>query len=157
MIQAKPPLQYSVFDEDAAQSIKKMALLAKENIGDYITISPEIAETSVELMKFYVDTKKLLYGFPLVTVPPSDRINLGPSVSQHVVTNGSDMQSSDASNVHSVSNQSVVSQGSVLSQSTSTSSVIDRITFDTIIEKILLYQGRIVSTTRVAQLFRVSD
>lgn len=154
-IQAKPPLQYSVFDEDAAQSIQKMAFLAKENIGDYITITPGIAETSVELMKFYVDTKKLLYGFPLVTVPPSDRIKVGPSVSQQVVTNRIDIES-DGSNVHCINNQSIISESSVFSQSTSTSAVIDRITSDAIIEKILLYQDRIVSASRVAQIFRVS-
>ena len=150
LIQAKPQLQYSLFDEDAAQSIQKMALLAKENIGDYITITPEITETTVGLMKFYVDTKKLLYGFPLVIVPPADRINPGPSVSQQVVTNEPDNESGDASNVHSLSNQSVVSEAGAFSQFTSGSAVIDCATFDTIIEKTLLYQGRIVSSSRVA-------
>lgn len=122
-----------------------------------MTITAETAETTVELMKFYVDTKKLLYGFPLITVPPSDRINVGPSVSQQVVTNEGDNQGRNKSCVDSLTNESVVSDSSLFSGFTSTFDRINRPILDAIIEKILLYKHRIVSSSRIAQAFRVSD
>ena len=51
-------LHYLVFDDLAAELIQKNAALEKQNIDDYVTISPHIAQTTIELMKFYVDTKK---------------------------------------------------------------------------------------------------
>lgn len=155
--QAEPKLQYGIFDEQAAESIQKVASIAKEDMVDYITISAHMAETAVELMKFYVDTKKLLYGFPLVTVPPSDRINVGPSVSQQMMKNQDDIQRRDTFNVDSLSNQSVVSGSSLFSRLSSTSDGIDHSILHAITEKILFYKHRIVSSSRVAQLVRVSD
>ncbi|CAF0983721.1 unnamed protein product [Rotaria sordida] len=53
-------------------------------IVEYITISPEIAQTAVELMKFYIDTKILLYGFPLIIIIPLRENNIVPSVAQQI-------------------------------------------------------------------------
>ncbi|CAF3852140.1 unnamed protein product [Rotaria sordida] len=54
------------------------------DIVEYITISPEIAQTAVELMKFYIDTKILLYGFPLIIIIPLRENNIVPSVAQQI-------------------------------------------------------------------------
>ncbi|CAF4939346.1 unnamed protein product [Rotaria sp. Silwood1] len=48
---AKPQLEYLVFDDTSAEPIQKMVKLAKENINDYLTISADITQTTVELMK----------------------------------------------------------------------------------------------------------
>ncbi len=41
----------------------------------YLTITLQIAQTSVKSMKFYVDRKKLTHGFPLITIPPAQEMN----------------------------------------------------------------------------------
>jgi hypothetical protein len=150
-------LQYLIFDDEAAESIQKMAKLAKENINEYITISAEIAESTVELMKFYVDTKKLLYGFPLITVPPTDHINVGPSVSQQIDPIEVDTEVNNAYHIENDSNRSVVTNYSEFSKFSSTFYPFAGSTFDAIIEKILLYKNRTISSTQLAQILRVRD
>jgi hypothetical protein len=134
-----------------------MAILAKQNINEYITISPEIAESAIELMKFYVDTKKLLYGFPLITVPPTDHTTVGPSVSQQIYPNEVDTELNDAYHTENHSNRSVVSNYSEFSKFSSTFYPFAGSTFDAIIEKILLYKNRTISSTQLAQILRVRD
>lgn len=142
-----------------------MANEAKENMEDYLTISHEAALTTVELMKFFVDTKKLLYGFPLITIPPSEDItNVGPSVSQQInTTDGNPERNLHYSNGSIVdkSRRSVLSHYSgfsTLSSSSSSSSSFDPFdgkTIDTIIKKILLYKKQTITSSRLAQILRV--
>ena len=138
-----------------------MASLAKENMNDYLTISSDAALAAVELMKFYVDTKKLLYGFPLITIPQSQDMNVGPSISQQ---NNSADQRSD-SNVDFTSSLNVdVSRRSVVSQykgfsglvSSYSTDPLDGSTIDAIIRKILQYKKQTITSSRPAQILRVN-
>ncbi len=146
-----------IFDNHAAESIQKMVVVAKQNMVDYTTITAEIAETTVELMKFYVDTKKLLYGFPLIIVPPTDHMTVGASASQEVINNGNDSQGGKSSQIDFHSNQSVVSSCSFFSQLSSTSHISNHSTLNVIMEKILLFKNQSVSSSRIAKIIRVSS
>ncbi len=149
-------MQYLVLDDIAAESIQKMATLAKENMDDYLTISPEVALTAVELMKFYVDTKKLLYGFPLITIPPSQLINVGPSVSQQINTTEQVIEGNNSySFIVNNTNRSVVSHYNTFSSVSSSIDPFDGSTFDATIKKILLYKKQTISSSRLAQILRV--
>ena len=130
-------MEYLTFDETAAESIRKMASIAKENLADYTTITVDIAETAVELMKFYVDTKKLLYGFPLITVPPTDHINVGASVSQQAVVNETDNQPIDLDSVDFHGDRRVGAASSVVTSLELSFDPSNGLTTDKIIEKIL--------------------
>ncbi|CAF1001672.1 unnamed protein product [Adineta ricciae] len=160
ILKIEPPLQYLLFDDSTAESIQKMASLAKENMDDYLTISADAALTAVELMKFYVDTKKLLYSFPLITIPPSQDINVGPSVSQQ---NNSNNRHSDLNVDYTgsfnpeTSKQSVVSQYTGFSsmQSSSSKDQLDGSTIDAIIMKILQHKKQTITSTRLAQILRI--
>ncbi|CAF2877785.1 unnamed protein product [Rotaria sp. Silwood2] len=155
ILQIQPPLQYLIFDDAAAESIQNIVKVEKRNIDDYLTISPDIAETTVELMKFYVNTKKLLYGFPLITIPPSEQINIGPSISQHININEQDTETNNfASKIANNDNQSVLSTYTAFSTSSSSTCPFDGSTADAVITKILLYQGCTISSARVAQILR---
>jgi len=152
-----------LFDDSVADSIQKMANLAKENMDDYLTISSEVALTAVELMKFYVDTKKLLYGFPLIIIPPSQDItNVGPSASQQINTIQRNSEGnvfySNSSGVDK-SRESVVSHYSgfstLSSSSSSSTDPFDGRTTDAVIKKILLYKKETITTSRLAQILRV--
>jgi hypothetical protein len=156
-LQAKPQLQYLIFDNEAAESIQKMVLLAKENLDQYLTISADIAETTIELMKFYVDTKKLLYGFPLITIPPSEQINVGPSISQQIQTKDDSNEQNNLYHTDSISNKSVVSYCSRLSTLSSSICPFNGSTVDATIEKILSYKYRTISSSRLAQILRVRN
>jgi hypothetical protein len=131
-----------------------MAVLAKENIDEYLTIPGEIAQTAVDLMKFYVDTKKLLYGFPLITIPPSQQINVGPSVSQLIQPIQQNNDLNIDSDMEIDSNKTVItsySKSSTISSSICpfTGSIVDET-----IKKILFYKDRTISSSRVAQTYR---
>jgi len=147
-----------VLDDAAAESIQKMVSLAKENMDQYLTITPEIAQTSVELMKFYVDTKKLMYGFPLITIPPAQEISIGPSVSQQ---NNMINQNIDQNNVYQTvqnnSNRSVVSHYSGFSSVASSHDPFYGNVIDATIKKILFYRKQEISSNRLAQILRVSN
>ncbi|CAF1513200.1 unnamed protein product [Rotaria sordida] len=155
VLKVEPQLQYLVFDDIAAESIQKMATLAQRNIDEYLTISPDIAQTTVELMKFYVDTKKLLYGFPLITIPPSEQINIGPSISQQIHTTEQDTElNNPVSNIVNMDNQSVLSNYSGFSNLSSSICPFNGSTVDASIKKILFYHNRVISSTRLAQILR---
>lgn len=143
----------------ASESIQKMATLAKENMDDYLTISAEVALTAVELMKFYVDTKKLLYGFPLITIPPVQEFNVGPSVSQQSnmveQTDVLDRFGLDRSLLRNTS-RSVVSHYSGFSAASSSVDAFNGSTVDATIKKILLYKQQTITASRLAQILRVS-
>jgi len=153
----KPQLQYLIFDDETAESIQKIALVAKQNINEYLTIPGDIAESTVQLMKFYVDTKKLLYGFPLITIPPIDRFNVGPSVSQQICTNEEERQHHDLPDVQNHNNGSNASSYSEITRISSSFTAFNGSTFDAAIEKILLYKYRKISSSRLAQILRVRD
>ncbi|CAF1427877.1 unnamed protein product [Rotaria sordida] len=155
VLKVEPQLQYLVFDDIAAESIQKMATLAQRNIDEYLTISPDIAQTTVELMKFYVDTKKLLYGFPLITIPPSEEINIGPSISQQIHTTEQNTElNNPVSNIVNMDNQSVLSNYSGFSNLSSSICPFNGSTVDASIKKILFYHNRVISSTRLAQILR---
>ena len=147
-----------MLDDVAAESIQKMAALAKENMDDYLTISPEIALTTVELMKFYVDTKKLLYGFPLITIPPPQDMNVGPSVSQQMNTTDQNIERNiyypDKFTINNT-NKSVVSHYSGFSSGSSSVDPFNGATTDATIRKILLYKKQSITSSRLAQILRV--
>ncbi|CAF2047857.1 unnamed protein product [Rotaria magnacalcarata] len=155
VLKAKPQLQYLVFDDVATESIQQVVLLAQQNLDDYLTISRDIAETAVQLMKFYVDTKKLLHGFPLITIPPPQTINVEPSVSQQNVSPNDNNNINDtASSINSNSNRSVVSSYSGYSSLSSSVCPFNGSTVDATIEKILLYKHQTISSNHLAQLLR---
>jgi hypothetical protein len=134
-----------------------MVIVAKENMDEYLTISPDIAQTAIELMKFYVDTKKLLYGFPLNTIPPSHEINVGPSVSQLIHPIEQNMRDNNLSTTGNTDNTSVVSAHSGFSTLSSSICPFDGSTVDATINKILLHKYRTISSARLAQILRVRD
>ncbi|CAF2980051.1 unnamed protein product [Rotaria sp. Silwood2] len=136
VLKAEPQLKYIDFDDVAAESIRNMAILAKENIVEYLTISPEIAQTAVELMKFYIDTKKLLYGFSLVPIPPAQEMNIGSYISQQIPM---------------VKQKAYDTDFSTLSLSIYP---FHDSTIVTSIKKILLYHDRKISVQRLAQILR---
>ena len=153
-------LQYLIFNDDAAESIQKMAILAKENFDDYLTVSADTAKTAVELMRFYVGTKKLLYGFPLITIPPSQEKNIGPSVSEQILVTQRDTEpdeslSLDTNNI----NGSVVSSLTGFSSLSATdlNNPMTGSVIDACIKKILMYKRRTITSTHVAQILRVSQ
>ena len=120
-----------------------MADQAKENMDEYLTISPEVSLTTIELMKFCVDTRKLLYSFPLITIPSSQDISkVGPSVSQQIYTIEQNSERNlSYSNQSAVDNskQSVASHYSGFSMLSSSSfDPFDGRTVDAVIKKILL-------------------
>ena len=114
-----------------------MVKLAKENINDYLTISADTAQTAIELMKFYVETKKLLYGFPLTHHPTSEEVQIGPSASQETNTARTfEVQNSSLSNRNRNSdNTSVLSNNSKFSSSISSCCPLNGETMDAAIEK----------------------
>ncbi|CAF4316728.1 unnamed protein product, partial [Rotaria magnacalcarata] len=61
---ARPRLEYLTLDDCSAESIQKMAKLVQQNINEYLTISPEITLSAIELMTFYIETKNLCMDFP---------------------------------------------------------------------------------------------
>ncbi|CAF2594636.1 unnamed protein product [Rotaria sp. Silwood2] len=136
VLKAEPQLKYIDFDDVAAESIRNMAILAKENIVEYLTISPGIAQTAVELMKFYIDTKKLLYGFSLITIPPAQEMNIRSYISQQIPM---------------VKQKAYDTDFSTLSLSIYP---FDDSTIVTSIKKILLYHDRKISVQRLAQILR---
>ncbi|CAF2950321.1 unnamed protein product [Rotaria sp. Silwood2] len=163
VLKIEPLLQYLLFDDLAADSIQKMANLAKENMDEYLTISAEVALTAVELMKFYVDTKKLLYGFPLITIPPSQDItNIGPSASQQInIVEQNSQRNVSYLNSSAVDNsrRSVVSHyngfSTLSSSSSSSMDPFDGRTTDTVIKKILLYKKQTITSSRLTQILRI--
>ncbi|CAF3443653.1 unnamed protein product, partial [Rotaria sp. Silwood2] len=161
---ARPQLEYLVFDDTSAESIQQIVKLAQENINDYLTISPDIAQTAVELMKFYVETKKLLHGFPLKNDSSIEERHIGPSASQEANIERSNEQIDGAlqnnnnknnnNNNNNNDNNSVLSNNSNFSSLVSSICPFDGTTMDATIEKILLYNHRIISSNRVAQMLR---
>ena len=153
-------MEYLIFDDNSADCIQKIANLAKENLNDYLTVSADVAQTAIELMKFYVGTKKLLYGFPLVTIPPSEEKNIGPSVSQQILVTDRNIESNESL---SLSTDDI--NGSVVSSFTgfsclSSAALNDPFTgsiIDASIKKVLFYKYRKITSTRVAQILRVSE
>lgn len=129
--------------------------LAQQNLNDYLTISADIAEIAVQLFKFFVDTKKLLYGFPLNNIPSaSQETNIKQSI-----TNVNSLLSQNNNNNININN-SQNDNSSVLSRNTSFSSVssicpFDGDTVDEAIRKILFYPERTITSTKVAQILRV--
>ncbi|CAF1413702.1 unnamed protein product [Adineta steineri] len=155
ILKAEPRLEYLVFDDASAESIEKMAMLAQQNIDEYLTISPDIAETTLELMNFYVNTKKLLYGFPLITVPPLLEINVGPSISQQNNTTEENIQINNSPiNVNNNDNASIFSNHSRFSDLSSSICPFNGSVVDASIKKILFYPYRIISSFRLAQILR---
>lgn len=140
-----------VFDGAAAESIQEAATQAKQDMNGYTTISAETAHTAVDLMKFFVDTKKLLYGFPLVTVPPASETIVGPSVSQHVDID----QQNECQNVNVNDYTSVVSNHSAYSNLALSSCSLKGSIVDLVIDKILMHRSRSISATRITQILRV--
>lgn len=144
------------FNDAVAESIQKMAILVKENIDEYLTISAEVAQTTVQLMKFYVDTKKLLYGFPLITIPPSDEIPIGPSISQEINTIQGNDHLIHLNDRHDINkNDNILNKSSRVSNISSSIDPFDGVTFDTCIKRILLFRKRTISSTQLAQMLRV--
>ncbi|CAF4630988.1 unnamed protein product, partial [Rotaria sp. Silwood2] len=155
VLKARPQLEYLVFDDTSAESIQQIVKLAQENINDYLTISPDIAQTAVELMKFYVETKKLLHGFPLKNHSSIEERHIGPSASQEANIERSNEQIDGAlQNNNNNDNNSVLSNNSNFSSLVSSICPFDGRTMDATIEKILLYNHRIISSNRVAQMLR---
>jgi len=153
-------LQYLVLDDVAAESIQQVAALAKQNMNEYLTVSTEVALTAVELMKFYMDTKKLLYGFPLITIPPTQEVNVGPSVSQQINVAEQTFviqRPSDYRTTVRNTSRSVVSHYSGFSVASSSVDPFNGSTIDATIKKILLYKEQTITATRLAQILRVSS
>ncbi|CAF1326236.1 unnamed protein product [Rotaria sordida] len=143
VLKAEPQLQYLVLDDIAAESIQRVASIARESMNDYPIIPPEVALTTVELMKFYDDTKKLLYGFPLITIPPSQEMNVGPSASQRINTSEQHVERDNCHPYHCIVNntsRSVVSHYSGFSSLSSSIDSFNGSTTDATIKKILLYK-----------------
>ncbi|CAF1370045.1 unnamed protein product [Rotaria sordida] len=158
VLKADPPLQYLLLDDTATESIQRVANTARENMNDYLTIQPEIALTTVELMKFFVDTKKLLYGFPLITIPPSQEVNVGPSVSQRINTSEQHIERNNCHLYHSIVNntsRSVVSHYNGFSSLSSSIDPFNGSTTDATIKKILLYKKQTITGSRLCQILRV--
>ncbi|CAF4099861.1 unnamed protein product [Adineta steineri] len=155
ILKAEPRLEYLVFDDASAESIERIANLAQQNIDEYLTISSDIAETTLELMNFYVNTKKLLYGFPLITVPPLVEINVGPSISQQNNTTEENIQINNSSiNVNNNDIVSVFSNRTCFSDLSSSICPFNGSVVDASIKKILFYPYRIISSFRLAQILR---
>ena len=121
-----------------------------------MTISPDIAQTTIELMKFYVDTKKVLYGFPLITVPSSETLNIGPSISQHLgsIEGNTQLDSLDFP-TNNDDNRSVLSIYSGCSRLPSSLTPFNASVVDATIKKILFNRNRTISSTRLTQILRV--
>ncbi|CAF4128008.1 unnamed protein product [Rotaria sordida] len=157
VLKAEPQLQYLVLDDIAAESIQRVASIARESMNDYLIIQPEVALTTVELMKFYVDTKKLLYGFPLITIPPSQGVNVGPSASQRINTSEQHVERDNCHPYHSIVNntsRSVVSHYSGFSSLSSSIDPFNGSTTDATIKKILLYKKQTITGSRLCQILR---
>ncbi|CAF1291085.1 unnamed protein product [Rotaria sordida] len=157
VLKAEPQLQYLVLDDIAAESIQRVASIARESMNDYLIIQPEVALTTVELMKFYVDTKKLLYGFPLITIPPSQELNVGPSASHRINTSEQHVERDNCHPYHSIVNntsRSVVSHYSGFSSLSSSIDPFNGSTTDATIKKILLYKKQTITGSRLCQILR---
>ncbi|CAF2073335.1 unnamed protein product [Rotaria magnacalcarata] len=161
VLKARPQLEYLIFDDASAESIQQMAKLAQQNINEYLTISPEIARTAVELMTFYVETKKTLHGFPLKNDSCLTEIHIGPSASQTINIERSNEQlndelsnNDDNNNNNNNDNHSILSNNSKFSSLSSSICPFDGKTIDATIKKILFCHNRIISSNRVAQMLR---
>ena len=139
-----------------------MADQEKDNMNKYLAISSEVALIAVELMKFYLDTKKLLYSFPLITIPPSQGItNVGPPVWQQINTTEQNSERNlSYCNQSAIDNsrRSIVSYYSEFSMLSSSSSLVDPFdgrTVDSVIRKILLYKKQTITSSQLAQILRV--
>ncbi|CAF3556086.1 unnamed protein product, partial [Rotaria socialis] len=146
ILKTEPRLEYLVFDDNSAEAIQQMIKLAKENINDYLIITPDIAQTAVELMKFYVDTKKFLCGFPLVNHASLEETRIRPSASQEInIERPIEIKDNLLSIRNSITDTTtVLSNNSKLSSTISLNCPFDGATMDATIEKILFYPKRII-------------
>lgn len=107
-------------------------------------------------MNFFVGTKKLLYGFPLITIPPSQEINVNSSISQQICTTDQDINTNNNhSNTFDNDQKSVISHYNDFSSLSSSDCPFNSSTIDATIQKILLYRYRTITNTRLAQILRV--
>ena len=139
-----------------------MADQEKDNMNKYLAISSEVALIAVELMKFYLDKKKLLYSFPLITIPPSLGItNVGPPVWQQINTTEQNSERRlSYCNQSAIDNSrrsivSYYSEFSMLSSSSSSVDPFDGRTVDLVIRKILLYKKQTITSSQLAQILLV--
>ncbi|CAF4089393.1 unnamed protein product, partial [Rotaria magnacalcarata] len=146
ILKTEPRLEYLVFDDNSAEAIQQMIKLAKENINDYLIITPDIAQTAVELMKFYVDTKKFLCGFPLVNHASLEETRIRPSASQEInIERPIEIKDNLLSIRNSITDTTtVLSNNSKLSSTISLNCPFDGATMDATIKKILFYPKRII-------------